>query len=74
MTNKTKGGALNIKEEHVTDNLSDSELHSRDSSASPETNRPPRDAGVEVVEKFDPPKHDDRDHVFQNGDTNRDGN
>jgi hypothetical protein len=73
MTDKTKGGALDIKDEDVTGNLSDAELRaSAGSKGAPDGPQAGKDP-VAPVERFDPPKPKEDGRIFQNGDTDRDG-
>ncbi|AXV16076.1 hypothetical protein CYG48_10455 [Neorhizobium sp. SOG26] len=70
---KSKGGALDIKNEHVAPIGSDGELKA---SSKPSVEKASGAASlgdaVQPVEKFDPPAQDADRRIFQNGDTDRD--
>jgi hypothetical protein len=51
----TKGGPLNVKEEHVTGHISDAELHEASIEPSSDEEQASGQNSVNPVESFDPP-------------------
>jgi hypothetical protein len=67
----SRGGALDIKGEHVARVGSDAELRASKSTAKGSQGEASVADAVQPVEKFDPPAPDGERRIFQNGDTDR---